>query len=479
MPILRQMPEIYLRGSLANITMANINENDRAELDNIVKYVANHPEMAKHRAQIIKQFSVTIGGDYSSDHSAGESDYLIAIWRGAVNLLHHRDYAFECTICESRTYKTKRGKPKSIDRRSIYCPNCNKTIMDGKPIDYSEYRKSLLEADLSKPCSPINAIEGDKKYNNADEILSDPKQLKKFFGEFAWNYFRQQLLENKRQEHKKSPQLISGRPCYVIAEELTSVCVNMGIYFNKAQIEDGYSYHIMLMQTPPEFSIELSRIRDKASQNHVSIICEDNNIIIKPCDIYEIVSQKINEICSRLNVKYFSNLGTFTLPFDEELSEEVNELKNQAEIDVQDDRIIIRVISKTPDEIEALVMKPEHVSFMDNQQCIADEDNNSTLDQVYYKFVEGQKMLMEDHITMVEMNDVISTIRNSLPFGLCRNVYDILCQSGDIYNDFSDKFGNGDPRINHIAEYLGITTRVVNDHRERIKVVCLSHGLSP
>ena len=75
MPILRQMPEIYLRGSLANITMANINENDRAELDNIVKYVANHPEMAKHRAQIIKQFSVTIGGDYSSDYSAGESDY--------------------------------------------------------------------------------------------------------------------------------------------------------------------------------------------------------------------------------------------------------------------------------------------------------------------------------------------------------------------------------------------------------------------
>jgi hypothetical protein len=121
----------------------------------------------------------------------------------------------------------------------------------------------------------------------------------------------------------------------------------------------------------------------------------------------------------------------------------------------------------------------DYVSFMDNQQCIADEDSNSTLDQVDYRFVEGQKIMCEDHVAMVEMNDVVHEIRRALPYGVCRDVYDILCQKGNIYNEFSDKFGVGEPRINHIAEYLGITTRLVNDHKEKIKVVCLSHGLSP
>jgi len=417
MPILRQMPKIYLRGSLANVTMANLTDSERKELDDVIKQVANHPEMAKHRAQIIKQFGVTIGGDYASDSTTADSEYQIAIWRGAVSLLYHNSYEHQCTICKSSTYKTKRGKIKSIDRKLDACPSCNNVYLDNTPIDYTLYRHRLKNENLSKPISPIQVITGDKKYENPKDLLKDPKQLKKFFGEFAWNYFRQHLKENKRTEHKKSPKFISGRADYVISEEFSSLCSSMAIEYNKIFIDDQYSFHILASQTAPEFSVEYSKLLRKARDHGVSMMIENNSITIKAND------------------------------------------------DVK--------------ELEALVIKPEHVSFMDNQQCIADSDNNSTLDQVDYRFVEGQKMMGEDHVAMIEINDVVQEIRRSLPYGLCRDVYDILCQKGSIYNEFSDKYGLGDPRINHIAEYLGITPRAVNDHKEKIKVICLSHGLTP
>ena len=417
MPILRQMPKLYLRGSLANITMADLTEPERNKLDDVIKYVCSHPEMAKHKAQIIKQFGVTIGGDYASDNTTAESEYQIAIWRGAVSLFYHAEYSFKCNICESLSYKTTRGKNKSIDRKHVVCPSCNCSMLDGLPINYEIYRKRLEKENLAPLASPIDAVPGDKKYTNPDEVLKDPKQLKKFFGEFAWNYFRQHLKENKRQEHKKTPKLISGRAHYVIAEELASVCSMMGIEFNKILVDEQYCFHILAMQTPPEFSVEFAKLNKKANQYSVSISIDHNNIIVSAIGHVE--------------------------------------------------------------DIEALVIKPEHVSFMDNQQCIADEDNNSTLDQVDYRFVEGQKIMSEDHVAMVEMNDVVHEIRRALPHGMCRDVYDILCQKGNIYNEFSDKFGVGEPRINHIAEYLGITTRLVNDHKEKIKVICLSHGLTP
>jgi len=429
MPIVRQMPKLYLRGSLVNITMSQISEDERQKVHNLVTYVSNHKEMVRHRAEIMKQFRVTIGGDYADDSTAAELEYQIAIWRGVINLFYHRDYTFKCEACQQTQYLTKRGKAKSIDQQLMCCPSCNKVKIAEKGnltteeqfIDYDDYRLLLEEGySGSKIISPIQPIPGERKYENPEAIVNDPKQLKKFFGEFAWNYFRQHLKENKRQEHKKIPQLISGRPDYIISEELASTCSQMNIDYNCAKEDSHYAFHILGMQTPPEFSIEFSKIKEKAIRHGVLLGIDNNTISIQITDE-----------------------------------------------------------SSCQDELEAVVIRPEHVTVLDNQLSVTEDEGGSTLDQIGHRFVEGQKMILEDHVSVIEAEDALSTIRKSLPKGLCQQVYDVLIQNGEVYESFSDRFGAGDPKINHMAEFFGITIRAVNDFRDQIKLVCLSHGLTP
>lgn len=426
MPIVRQLPKIYLRGSIANITMSNITETERQEINDIVLQVANHKEMIKNKQKIIKKFGVTIGGDYADDRQAAENDYQIAIWRGVVSLLYHREYSFKCEACNQSSYQTKRGKQKSIDQIHLCCPNCNKVKLTHKGsiehntqfIDYNEYRTLLDQGHNNcEITSPIIPIAGNKKYENPHDILNDPRQLKKFFGEFAWNYFRQHLKENKRLEHKKTPQLIRDKPSIIIAKELISICTQMNIECTPN--EDESYIHILGLQTPPEFSIEFSKIKEKALKHGVSLDIDHNTISIRVTDV-----------------------------------------------------------SSNQDEIEAVVIKPEHVTVLDNQQNVTEDENGSTLEQVDYKFVEGKKMILEDHVAMIETCDALTTVRKALPIGTCQSIYDIFCQSGQAYEEFSDKYGSGDPKLNQMAEYFGLTIRAINEFKEQIKLVCLSHGLS-
>ena len=89
MGIVRQLPELYLRGSLANITMANLTEDQKAQAQEIALDIAYSPEMASHRIGMIKELRNTIAADYKDDEKNGESEYIIAIYRGVVDVLHH------------------------------------------------------------------------------------------------------------------------------------------------------------------------------------------------------------------------------------------------------------------------------------------------------------------------------------------------------------------------------------------------------
>lgn len=428
MPIVRQLPKLFLRGSLATMTMANMTEQERQNVGDLVIQIANHKEMVKHKQEIIKQFGVTIGGDYADDRAAAENEYQIAIWRGVISLLYHQNYSYECKACKQSSYKTKRGKMKAIDQKQLCCPNCRKVQLKAKGsieldsdfIDYDEYRQLLKSGHNNCEIeSPIVPIAGDKKYQDPEVILSDPRQIKKFFGEFAWNYFRQHLKENKRQEHKRSPQVISGKPDFVISEELISACSQMGIDYHYAKDDNGYSFNITGLQTPPEFSVEYSRIKERADRHGIAMEIDANTISIRVTDV-----------------------------------------------------------SSNQDDIEAIVIKPEHVTILDNQQNVT-EDECSTLDQVDYKFVEGHKMILEDHVAAIESTDAMTSIRKSLPEGLCRSVYDVYIQNGDTYDAFCDKYGTGEPKLNQMAEFFGQTIRAINEVKEQIKVMCIYHGLTP
>jgi phage FluMu protein Com len=436
MALVRQMPELYLRGSLANVTMANLTEDEKFHVETIVEYVAKHPGMARHRAGVIEELGNTIGADYSSDKQCGDIEFQIAIWKATVELYYHRKYTFRCQACGASKYLTQRGTPTEINRQQEKCPNCkvvrvtdagDTELEVGSYVNFDDFQasyKHFTQVQNAPKCeSPIEYIPGAKKYQDPDSIVNCNTQLVKFFGEFVWNYFRQQLAENSRKEHRKEPKKICGRADYVITEEILSLCQRLKIDYNycpRDQPSHGYySITVVGLLTPPEFTAEFAVLRQKALNHNVVIECTP----------------------SEIRVVENSNAG----------------------------------------ELEAYVSKPEHVLVLDNHtKSGSDEEGDSfTISQLSFRTIGAQKMDQDDHVATIDASDVMIAVRESLPEGDCQAIFDIECGLGDIYHRFSEEYGDDKPKKNHISQFLGITTRSVNMCIENIRNVCLAHGLVP
>lgn len=175
MSIELQLPKMFLRGSLAWETMANLTPEQQAESDWYTDYVANHPDMQRHKRRYIRDLSNTIGGDYR-DPEAAIHDYNIIIWRGVVMLFYHKKYEFECTLCGSRTAKNQSGTVSEIRGCPPVCPNC----------------KGASDTEES----PIRVIVVDKRHPNPKSVIDDPTQMSRWFSQQLNNATRQQLREN-------------------------------------------------------------------------------------------------------------------------------------------------------------------------------------------------------------------------------------------------------------------------------------------
>lgn len=435
----RQMPELYLRGSLANITMANLTETQKHHVDGILDLVADHPDMHPHKVKVMKKFGVTIAADYADDRLSAEQEYRIAIWRGIVNLFYHRHYTFTCKACNQSHYTTKRMKAKAIDRISTPCPNCQRVQVDepgdaegltkGQYVTIEEFQEAYKDMPdgwkAPTYVSSITYIPGELRYPEPNKIMDDPKQLQKFFGEFVWNYFRQQIKENKREEHRTKRQ-IQAPADFVILQDIISLCIRMGVEHNycaKTGAVDGrYTIKITGLYTPPEFTVELALVRKRA-------------------DLYRI----------------------------------------QLEFDATG--ITVHVNPKAP-QIQTVILHPELVSILDSLVS-GDEEHDSgfAISQVSYRSVRTehgvQRMDQENHVEAYDCSEAYNLVRQSLPDGHCRDVFDILSQQGEKYVAFSEIYGDGDARMNHIAEFLGITPRAVGQYKQVIEHHCLANDLMP
>jgi hypothetical protein len=102
-----------------------------------------------------------------------------------------------------------------------------------------------------------------------------------------------------------------------------------------------------------------------------------------------------------------------------------------------------------------------------------EEFSGFSISQVSHKTVAGgAKMDQDDHIGCLDRVEAGRKVRESLPDGDCKKIYDILSQNGDSYDEFAKDYGTGLPKNNHIAEFLKISTRTVKQHRESIKIYC-------
>jgi len=77
-----QMPVLYLRGSLCNQTMVNLEDYQIEILSEIVDEVIDDPLLQPTRIQFRNALRYTIKGDYESVEAA-DQEYQIAIWKAA------------------------------------------------------------------------------------------------------------------------------------------------------------------------------------------------------------------------------------------------------------------------------------------------------------------------------------------------------------------------------------------------------------
>ena len=76
----RQLSKLYLRGSLVNVSMKEIDPQEKQLVELTFSNLINEPELERSKTKFIKRFNRTIRADYKDDVTTSEQDYLVALW---------------------------------------------------------------------------------------------------------------------------------------------------------------------------------------------------------------------------------------------------------------------------------------------------------------------------------------------------------------------------------------------------------------
>lgn len=433
MPRVRQLPMIYLRGSIANVTMKGLSPEQRKEVERITIEIADHPVLSGHRHMFMQQLGNTIGCDYASDRTNSRQDYNIAIWRAVVHLLYHSGYSFICTGCTQTGYQSKTDQRIEFNRCYAVCPNCDQVKIDDpgdssyttgdtvSNVEYQKTRAQLASQNMEVPTcsSPIESTGGDKKVGNPQQILEDPAQIKKFFGMFIWNYFRQIIRENSITTHGKQQDAQVDVADQLLAKAIVGILKEYGIEHNYV-------------------------IEDNPRNGHYRIFCN-------PLSMPLVASVKILALVSRVQ-----NSAPVRFSFDDQ-GLLISDLQGQAPL------------------IQLDVSCKDAVFLVGNT---AESNNNDDSPDVISQISGGD--MQDDGINQIEANDRLSKIRSQLPLGTTREVFDLMSGVGESYSRFVDKFPdgynrtNGIPRKSKMAEFLNCSAKDIKAHSVTIRHAMLA-----
>lgn len=87
---MRQLSELYLRGSLINETMKNLTEEQMSVVEEKINELMNTPSLNKCKQAICNALSNTIKGDYADDRETALQEYRIALMRAVIYALYHK-----------------------------------------------------------------------------------------------------------------------------------------------------------------------------------------------------------------------------------------------------------------------------------------------------------------------------------------------------------------------------------------------------
>jgi hypothetical protein len=440
----RQLSEVFLRGSLANVTMRGLTEEQQARIEELMVTVGEHEVLAGHRQEFIYQLGSTIAADYHDNINAAQEEFRIAVWRGLVHLLYHTDYSFECSLCHNTSFVSQSNRITPFNRRFDFCPSCGSCLIsdpgdsvfqEGASLSQDEYLFLVdrMERENKRPPiikSPIVATHGAPKVEDPERILNDPEQLKKFFGSFIWNYFRQILLENPITKHQKRTVGLFGPTDKTAADAINLLLADLKAF---------HVYH-GVPERNPSFPI------DDACY---AIACDP--MLLSPTDFYP----RFWEIRERL-----VSLG--------------------GEVVISPNYIVIRDMQGQAPYTEFSASVNSEVQIVNNVVGHRDDDGDS-IDVISQ--LEDQHML-EDSTAAVEVREIIAHVQDCLPDGHCQAVFQLLSGTGPIYQDFvkqypdTPKVNQGIPHNNRMAKFLGCTSKDIKQYQQTIGLQLIAHGVA-
>lgn len=440
----RQLSEVFLRGALANVTMKNLTREERTRIEELMVTIGEHEVLAGHKQEFIYKLGSTIAADYHDSTNAAQEEFQIAVWRGIVHLLYHTDYQFECSLCHSTSFLSQSNRLTPFNRRFDFCPVCNCCLISepcdslfktNDPLTQEEYMQvaERLQMEHKRPPlikSCITAIQGAPKVEDPERILNDPEQLKKFFGSFIWNYFRQILLENPITKHQKRVIGLFGPADKIAADAINLLLIDIKAF---------HIYH----------GCPDRNQRYPMKGSCYAINCDP--LLVSPSDFYP----RFWEIKERL-----SALG--------------------GDVAVSSNYIVVRDMQGQAPFSEFSASVNSEVQIVNNVVGHRSDDGDS-IDVISQ--LEDQHML-EDSTNAVEMRETITHVQHCLPDGDCQAVFQLLSGSGPIYQDFvlqypdTPRVNQGIPHKNRMAKYLGCTAKDIKQHQQTIGLQLIAHGLA-
>lgn len=415
---MRQLPKLYMRGSLANEIMVNMTKEQQIEASQVYHKVMAYDNVNKRKFAIRSALGQkSIRGDYK-DPLACDQDFNIAVWKGVVELLFHHKYEYRCEVCNANSYRNKRNVSTPINKKLPICPNCKHIkITDpgdtnyriGEYVKFEEYQQSYQHFTTQKPpkCeSPINSIKADKKYSDPYKVIDDELQAGKFFGTYAFGYMKQQLRENKRVQ-KKTIESVEGPADQIIAQEIAAA--------------------LHLLNMPHDFVITQNDYVIKLV-NPLSFKLDVTSLIIR-----KIEKAQINKIPVIISNKHIS-------------------------------------IPKTPIApiIVGQILKGEYISQVQNNNSI-DNNDGQLVDRLSDKTVRGTMISELHHTKAIEQLDCIAKVRDMLPDDECKRIFDIYIDDSAENVTFTEQ--NELPvKKSTIAKYLGMKPKNIEPYINTIRM---------
>lgn len=429
MSIVRQLPQLYLRGSIANITMKSLTDEQKRIVSAVTDKVALHPALAPHRIKFCNQLGNTIGGDYNDDRfsngklrTSAEQEYLIVIWKATVILLYHQKYAYKCLACNEDKYTTQKNKVTPFDRQWDVCPNCKCVRIkdDGSYININDLNNLVDKPEYE---SPIEVTPLGIKYEDPDKVLNNDDELKRFYGEYIWGYFKQVLKENGIKSTKEL-RTVTGSIHEVIIAEICSAIDKYKVthYYHKDNNPaDGYQkIQVNVLAAPPELAIDIQSIASKYDKLGASILVYQKSIWVKTMSHTGVVQAGV------VDNKPINQLGSSTQ-------------SGESEFSVLD-----------------------------------------TIDSG------------EDNYDNVDNGDRLFRIREYLPGDNVQTMFDIIINSGDAWLRFSEfcannklttsnsrNYGPRTPKNAHLATFFGVKTKQIKEWADIIRIKMIEHNIIP